>query len=848
MDGAPPSDEYLSENDDAEMAVGLLEGEPRTSISLGYDGSFDEERERQQDHDFQHDTDGGRFSFENRDRDETPLQGPAGKRQVQSAPESAERARRSNGIGGVNLRGKAHVSIRGYQGFSLARAYRRHPVARDWSTVRKRFVASVACVSTAAIGVLIGIYAGLVPSVQYYIADLNHFAIMGNVYFFVGLAIPTFFFWPLPLLHGRKPYILSSLVLAMPLLFPQAISVSELRSPYVSTWRWALLCSRALMGLTLGFASMNFNAILTDLFGSSLMSGNPHQEVVDKEDLRRHGGGMGVWLGIWTWCFTGASGIGFLIGAAIINTANPCWGFYTSILIVALVLLLNVICPEVRRSPFRRSVAEVKNGDQISRRVARGEVKMHRVKDGPTWWWEEVHHGILLSLEMLRQPGFAIVALYTGWIYAQIVLIIVLLGSLTSKYYMLKSPLVGLCILFVSIGALVAVPFQKANIFSRDRHHQELDTLDRKVAWTTHLMRRAIFCILLPLVGAAYTAASGGPPTPVAAPVFLAALIGVFSGLAIAECNGLIMETFDTSDLPTRVSGRLRSMSGRSKRINYSSFPRVTAGFAVCHTFGFLLAAVATAIGGELQRNLGQRTATGVVAGILLLLTILLLAVLLRFKEVQIIPSSKTLEMEKWTEIRRESIARRKSSSGGGGAPTRLADGTTATMTDEEMWRPVLMGNPSGKMRLVNILELGAMTRWTEIRKKNRLIDESAAHLNRAALETAAEATGIGALATDLVRRVSSRRSNRAARRQASPVPTTGEDEPWAMELVTLKRPLSPGRDQQPPAGRGGGVMRQTVVEEEDTDLEGLVSSGSELYEPLAQESEGRLGGKLRQG
>lgn len=604
------------------------------------------------------------------------------------------------------------------------------------------------------------------------------------------------------------------------------------------------------MGLTLGFASMNFNAILTDLFGSSLMSGNPHQEVVDKEDLRRHGGGMGVWLGIWTWCFTGASGIGFLIGAAIINTANPCWGFYTSIMIVALVLLLNVICPEVRRSPFRRSVAEVKNGDQISRRVARGEVKMHRVKDGPTWWWEEVHHGILLSLEMLRQPGFAIVALYTGWIYAQIVLIIVLLGSLTSKYYMLKSPLVGLCILFVSIGALVAVPFQKANIFSRDRHHQELDTLDRKVAWTTHLMRRAIFCILLPLVGAAYTAASGGPPTPVAVPVFLAALIGVFSGLAIAECNGLIMETFDTSDLPTRVSGRLRSMSGRSKRINYSSFPRVTAGFAVCHTFGFLLAAVATAIGGELQRNLGQRTATGVVAGILLLLTILLLAVLLRFKEVQIIPSSKTLEMEKWTEIRRESIARRKSSSGGGGAPTRLADGTTATMTDEEMWRPVLMGNPSGKMRLVNILELGAMTRWTEIRKKNRLIDESAAHLNRAALETAAEATGIGALATDLVRRVSSRRSNRAARRQASPVPTTREDEPWAMELVTLKRPLSPvtGRDQQPPAGRGGGVMRQTVVEEEDTDLEGLVSSGSELYEPLAQESEGRLGGKLRQG
>ncbi|KAK1831574.1 major facilitator superfamily domain-containing protein [Podospora conica] len=846
MDGALSPDEYVSENDDWELAVGLMEGE--TSMSLGYDGSFDQDREQPENHDLQHDTDGGRFSFENRDRDE-PVEDPTGSRQVHSAPEPVQRARRPNGIGGLNLRGKAHVSIRGYQGFSLARAYRRHPVARDWSTVRKRFVAGVACVSTAAVGILIGIYAGLVPSVQYYIADLNHFAIMGNVYFFVGLAIPTFFFWPLPLLHGRKPYILSSLVLAMPLLFPQAIAVSEVRSPYVSTWRWALLCSRALMGLTLGFASMNFNAILTDLFGSSLMSGNPHQEVVDKDDLRRHGGGMGVWLGIWTWCYTGASGIGFLIGAAIINTANPCWGFYTSIVIVALVLLLNVICPEVRRSPFRRSVAEVKSGDQISRRVARGEVKMHRVKDGPTWWWEEVYHGVLLSLEMLRQPGFAVVALYTGWIYAQIVLIIVLLGSLTSKYYMLKSPLVGLCILFVSIGALVAVPFQKANVFSRGRHHQELETLDRKVAWTTHLLRRAIFCILLPLVGGAYTAASGGPPTPVAVPVFFAALIGVFSGLAIAECNGLIMETFDTSDLPTRVSGRLRSVSGRAKRINYSSFPRVTAGFAVCHTFGFLLAAVATAIGGEAQRNLGQRTATGVVAGILLLLTILLLAVLLRFKEVQIIPSSKTLEMEKWTQLRRESIARRRSSGAAG-----RDDTTTATMTDEEMWRPVLMGNPSGKMRLVNILELGAMTRWTEIRKKNKLIDASAAHLNRAALGTAAEATGIGALATDLVRRVSSRRGNRNATVVRTPPVSSEpagarEEEAWGMELVTLKRPerpLSPppavgGREQQ---SKGKGVMRQTVVEEEeDTDVEGLVSSGSEMYEPLTQElGEGRFG------
>jgi hypothetical protein len=165
-----------------------------------------------------------------------PHSAPPVSHEAVSEPERESRLKNHGSIR-ISLRGRSHVSVRGYQGVNLARAYRRQPIARDWSAVRKRFVATVTCLSTAAIGVLIGIYAGMVPSIQYWIADLEHFAILGNVFFYIGLAIPTFFFWPLPLLHGRKPYILSSLVLAMPLLFPQAISVSEMRSPYVSTWR-----------------------------------------------------------------------------------------------------------------------------------------------------------------------------------------------------------------------------------------------------------------------------------------------------------------------------------------------------------------------------------------------------------------------------------------------------------------------------------------------------------------------------------------------------------------------------------------------------------------------------------
>lgn len=332
-------------------------------------------------------------------------------------------ARRAREVRDISLRGRSHVSIRDAC-FSLAKSRRRQPIARDWSPMRKRFTAAVACTSTALIGILVGIYAGLVPSIQYFIADTNHYAILGNVGLYLGMALPTFLFWPLPLLHGRKPYILSSMALAMPLLFPQALAVGTPRSPESSVWRLTLLLSRALMGCALGFASMNFHSILTDLFGASLLSTKPHGEVVDHYDVRRHGGGLGVWLGIWTWCFIGSLSVGFLVGALVINSLQPSWGLYISILLIAAVLVLNVLTPEVRRSAWRRSVAEVRTGPQVSHRVARGEIMMHRVKDGPRWWGHEVYHGAALSLEMLRQPGFAIMATYMAWIYAQAVLII----------------------------------------------------------------------------------------------------------------------------------------------------------------------------------------------------------------------------------------------------------------------------------------------------------------------------------------------------------------------------------------------------------------------------------------
>ncbi|KAI0099470.1 hypothetical protein F4814DRAFT_456219 [Daldinia grandis] len=574
-------------------------------------------------------------------------------------------SKRTHELRNVNLRRRSHVSIRDGQRFSLTKSVKRQPIiARDWSPIRKRFVASVACISTALIGILVGIYAGLVPSIQYFIADFHHYSIIGNVVLYLGMALSTFFCWPLPLLHGRKPYILCSLCVAMPLLFPQAVAVSIPRSPYTSVWRWALLLPRAVMGCALGLASMNFHSILTDLFGASLMSSNPHQEVVDQYDVRRHGGGLGIWLGVWTWCFIGSLGIGFLIGAIVIDTLKPSWGLYISIMLIALVILLNVLCPEVRRSAWRRSVAEVRTPVGVSRRVARGEIMMHRVKDGPKWWGQEMYHGVALSFEMLRQPGFVIMAVYSAWIYAQVVLIIVLLGSLSSRHYHFRSPYVGAAVSSVAIGALAAVPFQKANLFSRSRWTSPPTnnmTFNKSITWTSHFVRRSIFIIVLPIAGIVYTVVSSGPPVHLVFPCLFAAIIGFLSCLAIAECNGILMETWDCSDFQPGMTGRSRSGKDSAKRTNYSSFPRVTAGWNIIHSIGFILAAGATGIGGIATRNLGQRAATGIVASILFIHSLLLLIVFARFRRVQVVPNSKSLEMERWTEERRHSLRRHAS-------------------------------------------------------------------------------------------------------------------------------------------------------------------------------------------
>ena len=124
--------------------------------------------------------------------------------------------------------------------------------------------------------------------------------------------------------------------------------------------------------------------------------------------------------------------------------------------------------------------------------------------------------------------------------------------------------------------------------------------------------------------------------------------------------------------------------------------PRVSAGIFLSQAIGFLFAAAATGIGGVLTREIGAQYSTGITAGILFFLTILLTGVLFRFKSVQVVPNHAF--------------------------GTRVGTLEFTEEMKDAFWKPVVIGNPSGKVRRMSLLEMGKLSRWTEIRKLNKLL------------------------------------------------------------------------------------------------------------------------------
>lgn len=295
---------------------------------------------------------------------------------------------------------------------------------------------------------------------------------------------------------------------------------------------------------------------------------------------------------------------------------------------------------------------------------------------------------------------------------------------MTSNSYKFKSPLVGASVAALPIGSVCAIPFESGGVFSRARTQAartNSNTFKEPMSLTSHVFRRMLFTMALPFMGLGYTLTSYGQPVPWILPILFAAAFGFLSNMTIAECVGIIMETWDTSDLQPGMTGRPRGDGAEDgKKTNYSSYPRVAAAFGITQGLGFIFAACATAVGGVATRSLGQQAATGVMAGILFILTLMYFAVLIRWQDVQIIPNAKTGEMDLYLAQRRLTAMRAP------GAPEA-----------EEPWRPTIIGNPNSKTRRMSIIELGSLTRWTEIRRKNRLYDDTVANPNMAVLRQA---------------------------------------------------------------------------------------------------------------
>jgi hypothetical protein len=172
-------------------------------------------------------------------------------------------------------------------------------------------------------------------------------------------------------------------------------------------------------------------------------------------------------------------------------------------------------------------------------RVARGEVKMHMESTSPYWWGEEVLVGIKLNWLMVKQPGF----LCFGCLHCLGVCTIyddthgssplvypisprskrncTAFGALASRYYLCKPINVGVCVLALTLAALFAIPFEKASWLSRARYNPSRTdsmTLKKGIIWSSHMLRRILCTVLLPLAALASTLTYKGPPLHVAIP------------------------------------------------------------------------------------------------------------------------------------------------------------------------------------------------------------------------------------------------------------------------------------------------------------------------------------------
>lgn len=310
----------------------------------------------------------------------------------------------------------------------------------DWSLWKKRYAAGVSCSVIALIGFSVGCYGGETPVIKADLKITTSLVSLGNILFILGVAIPSLLFWPLSLLHGRKPYTLISIALTIPLQLPQALSLPPHTLPggqrSMAPFVVCILVFRAVSGFVLGFACMNALGTLVDLFGPDtgaccrggvVFNSSVPIEGQDQFHLVRGGEAgarIGIWLGVWAWMFFSFGGVGFLIGRLLMIYSSPAWGFWIVAIMATILLFLVWLVPEVRPPWKKKRVLTRRRtgwkGKGEDQHEDRGEIKMIISGASPKWWWEEVWAGAVLSFRMCRQLGFVVMVVYVGWISGEV--------------------------------------------------------------------------------------------------------------------------------------------------------------------------------------------------------------------------------------------------------------------------------------------------------------------------------------------------------------------------------------------------------------------------------------------
>lgn len=319
----------------------------------------------------------------------------------------------------------------------------------DWSLRKKRIAAAIACLIPGFVGFVMGCYFGEAAAIQKSLQVSGNIVALGNVGFLADVALSGLVFWPLPLLHGRKPYSLVSLALVVPLQLPQALSLPPHTTlgqrvgapilPYV-------VCSlvfRILSGIIMGFAGLTSLATILDMFGpdtgACCRGGVVFNNGIPVEGMDKYylvpggeaGARVGVWLGVWAWFFVASPGVGFFIGQIIAEKFDPAWGFWVAAIADIVLLFAAATIPEVR-PPWRRLVGGEKLSGWVRSGVERGELALVIFGKPPERWWKEVWAGLKMTGRICGQVGFLILAVYTAWAVGQVTVIMsVSIGELS---------------------------------------------------------------------------------------------------------------------------------------------------------------------------------------------------------------------------------------------------------------------------------------------------------------------------------------------------------------------------------------------------------------------------------